>query len=154
MKWAHLGLLVFLLFPGLFFAREGAQQRLLKSTKVLKPKEKIRKLYIVETHETIPVLNKAILPERVYLVFNQEQNGYFFALSDQEAKFSAPEEFFAEGSVLPGLYLGSKNPYQKYKLNAEGRWVPTKDEQEKHLLWNPYEPYGMKVISFIEIEPK
>ena len=106
------------------------------------------KLYGVDSDDLVQGSKDGFLPERVYAVFNEKQQAWFFALTSPGRKFPEPMEILYFKTVLSGRYLGAKNPYQNYKLNEAQKWAPTK-EPEIYYFWVLGNPQLIKKVQFI-----
>ncbi len=89
-----------------------------------------------------------MLPRRVYAIYNQGEKAWVYTLTNFSGKFEEPLELLYKGSVLPGAYIGAKNPYESYKLTEDYRWLATK-EGEKHFLLIPSQPNILKRVIYL-----
>lgn len=105
------------------------------------------KLYELESDALIQGKPGTPLPDRVYAVYLKEKKSWFFALTNQHGKFALPMELIRFKTVIPGKYLGAKNPYQRYQLNSKWKWVPTNLDEE-YYLWVLSRPQAFKRIMF------
>ena len=146
-KWS---LLAFILLMNALGFPLLAQNRLLKPENLkVNPQDHRPKLFDIDHPGKEDKSSPKILPNRVYAIFVPEEEGWFFTLTTAHSSFTIPLELFRAETVVPATSLGSKrNPYQRFKLTEEGKWITTKEE-EKYSLWLFSNPPTVKEISFI-----
>lgn len=105
------------------------------------------KLYHADT-DAVSQEGDALLPRRIYAVYIKERKGWFFALTNARGNLPIPLEVFYPGSILPGSFLGAKNPLDRFKLTKDWKWVATK-KGEQHFLWVVTEPPAYKKVTFL-----
>ncbi len=88
-------------------------------------------------------------PNRIYFWHHTPRNRWYFVLTDAFGDFPAqPMEYVRGGTVLPGRYLGARNPKQNYVMNQKGLWVPT-FRGEQHYFWVDSEKPRIKSVEFL-----
>lgn len=93
------------------------------------------------------------LSKRVYLVFDEKNKKWIYVLTDFEGQLPEPLEAFRNLTVLPGKYLGAKNPKYRYQLTAQGIWVRTFQQQQQYL-WVYGSPPKIKAVTFKPVNTK
>ena len=93
----------------------------------------------------------SLLPNRVYLVYSEEEKRWLWELTDFEGQFAIPAEALRTLSVLPGAIVGAKNSTLRYGLNLnKAHWVQT-FQPEQQFFWVysvPPEPPKIKTVVY------
>lgn len=92
------------------------------------------KLYDLQKGTFTDVNGRELLSQRIYAVYVADRNEWSFALTDLKGALPEPIEIFCEKSVLPGLYLGARDPSVAYELNGQGKWINTKQREDTSVL--------------------
>ena len=107
------------------------------------------KLYDVNRDALIQVAKGDYLPNRVYAVYEPKRKSWLYAITNSRGHFKIPSEWITAGTVLKGSALGAQNPYQRYQLDKNWKWVPT-NASEQYVLWVMSTPPRLKRITFLE----
>lgn len=125
-----------------------------ESKKLLNPEylqgeksKKEPKLYSQVEDAVAQPKTETLSPNRVYGVYVEARNGWMFSLTNSHGNFAEPMEVLYPGSVLPGKFIGAKNPLDRFKLNKDWKWEQTA-EKERHLLYILSVPPALKKITF------
>lgn len=105
------------------------------------------KLYTQSDDSVAQPKGGEVLPNRVYGVYVESKGGWMFSMTNGHGAFAEPQELLTPGTVLPGKYIGAKNPLDRFKLNKEWKWEQT-IEKEKHLLYVESDPPALKKVTY------
>jgi len=110
-------------------------------------------LFDLEKKAGTHVVEQPLLPNRVYVVYAEEEGDWFYALSNVRGQLSKPLEVVRYLTVFPGEYLGAKFPKMRFQLNEEGNWVQTL-LPEQHFYLVLAKPKKIKVVGWKKRMPK
>lgn len=111
------------------------------------------KLYLVDDDSVVHVKTGKYLAERVYALYLKGKKSWFFALTNKRGKFVKPLEIIYFNTVIPGKYLGAKNPYQHYRFTRNWKWKPTKKKVE-YFSWVLSKPQVFKRTMYLSTPKK
>ena len=152
MKWRII-CAAFFLITAITHAEEKGRQRLLDTYNLSSATGDALSPRLLVATEGEPTLVKQqgppFLPNRVYGIYNRQEKAWVYTWTNWYGKIPEPLELLYKGTILPGSYIGAKNPFQNFELTANYHWVPT-EEKEKQYLLIPSEPNLVKRITYLE----
>ncbi len=96
----------------------------------------------------LPINLSSLRANRVYLYFLPRENRWYQVVTDSYGKLKTnPMEYLRAATVLPGSFLGAKNPFQNYFLGRDRLWTPT-FKKEHYEFWVDSTPPLAKYVDF------
>lgn len=141
------------LFFALWIALSGALAQGFDADEITHGLVKLEKKFIYlfdrrnHNRHAVKVTSPKLLPDRVYLIYDEDLHLWIFAKTDFGGKLPAPREALRPGTVTPGKIIGAELALQRFVLREDGTWMPSK-EKEVYKIWVKSNPPVLKTYTY------